>query len=177
MVKMITPPCDLGMPARDFNLLGTDSLQYNLEKSKGENGLLIMFICNHCPYVQDIINELILDTNELLEYGIKSIAIMPNDVKRYPQDSLDNMRELANQKKFPFPYVIDQEQNVAKEYGAVCTPDFFGFNKDLQLQYRGRIGTAQQRELFEAMKYISIHGKWQGPQNPSEGCSIKWAGE
>ena len=177
MVKMVTPPGEVGKNASDFSLLGTDNLYYNLENSRGKNGLLVMFICNHCPYVQEIITELVSDATELLDCGVKSIAIMSNDVATYPQDSLENMRELANQRQFPFPYVIDKEQTVAKAYGAVCTPDFFAFDKDLQLQYRGRIGTKEQRELFEAMKNIALHGQYQGTQNPSEGCSIKWIGE
>lgn len=177
MVKIVTPKVDLGFKAANFNLLGTDNLKHNLESSLGVNGLLVMFICNHCPYVQKIIDEIVVDTSELAQYGIGSIAVMPNDIMSYPQDSLDNMRNLSKQKGFGFPYVIDETQQVAKAYGAVCTPDFFGFNKNMQLRYRGCLRNPSDtsiRELFNAMVEIGKHGEYLGVQNPSEGCSIKW---
>ncbi|MBQ4875129.1 MAG: thioredoxin family protein [Rickettsiaceae bacterium H1] len=175
MVKLLSLPGKLGSSAIDFDLLGVDSKRYNLQNSRGEKGLLIMFICNHCPYVQQIINKLITDTKDLLKHNIKSIAIMPNDVKKYPQDSLENMQNFSQQKKLSFPYVIDSTQKVAKSYEAVCTPDFFGFDKELKLKYRGRLrGQNNERELFEIM---SSKKNNKIKQFPSEGCSIKWIGE
>jgi len=177
-----TPVCDFGQPAIDFSLPGTDGKIWTLDDCRGENGLLIMFICNHCPYVQAVIDRLVRDTNELKQYGINSVAIMANDVEEYPEDSFDNMKKVAEQQGFSFPYLHDESQQVAQTYGAVCTPDFFGYNKDLQLQYRGRLDASRKqaadpdvrRDLFEAMKQVAETG--HGPENqiPSMGCSIKW---
>ncbi|MTI63588.1 thioredoxin family protein [Methylophaga sp.] len=177
-----TPVCDFGQPAIDFSLPGTDGKIWTLDDCRGENGLLIMFICNHCPYVQAVIDRLVRDTNELKQYGINSVAIMANDVEEYPEDSFDNMKKVAKQQGFSFPYLYDESQQVAQAYGAVCTPDFFGYNKDLQLQYRGRLDASRKqaaepdvrRDLFEAMKQVAETG--HGPENqiPSMGCSIKW---
>ena len=174
IMKIVTPEAKLGMLAIDFKLLGVDQKQYNLENASGKNGLLVMFICNHCPYVQEIIDQIVTDTKDLLDYFINSIAIMPNDVINYPQDSFDNMRNLSDQKNFSFPYVIDSDQTVARAYGAVCTPDFFGFDQELKLKYRGRLrGTNDERELFNVM--INTTGNNNNKkQHPSQGCSIKW---
>lgn len=177
-----TPVCDFGQPAIDFSLPGTDGEIWTLDDCRGENGLLIMFICNHCPYVQAVIDRLVRDTNELKQYGINSVAIMANDVEEYPEDSFDNMKKVAKQQGFSFPYLYDESQQIAQAYGAVCTPDFFGYNKDLELQYRGRLDASRKqaadpevrRDLFEAMKQVADTG--HGPENqiPSMGCSIKW---
>ncbi|GAB4299993.1 MAG: thioredoxin family protein [Methylophaga sp.] len=177
-----TPVCDFGQPAIDFSLTGTDGKIWTLEDCRGENGLLVMFICNHCPYVQAVMDRLVRDTNELRQYGINSVAIMANDVDEYPEDSFDNMKRIAEEQGFSFPYLYDETQQVARAYGAVCTPDFFGYNKDLQLQYRGRLDASRKqaappdvrRDLFEAMKQVAVTG--HGPENqiPSMGCSIKW---
>ncbi len=177
-----TPVCDFGLPAIDFALPGTDGKIWTLEDCRGENGLLVMFICNHCPYVKAVLDRLVRDTRELKEYGINAVAIMANDVEEYPEDSFDNMKKVAEAQAFPFPYLYDESQEVAKAYGAVCTPDFFGYNKDLQLQYRGRLDASRKeaadpdvrRDLFESMKQVAQTGR--GPENqiPSMGCSIKW---
>ncbi|SFK14952.1 thioredoxin family protein [Methylophaga sulfidovorans] len=177
-----TPVCEFGLPAVDFSLPGTDGKIWTLDECRGENGLLVMFICNHCPYVQAIMDRLVRDTNALKELGVNSVAIMSNDVNDYPEDAFDNMKHLAQQKQFSFPYLYDETQQVAQAYGAVCTPDFFGYNGDLQLQYRGRLDASKKqaaasdvrRDLFEAMKQVAETG--HGPENqiPSMGCSIKW---
>jgi peroxiredoxin len=177
-----TPVCDFGQPAIDFSLPGTDGKIWTLDDCRGENGLLVMFICNHCPYVQAVMDRLVRDTNELKQYGINPVAIMANDVDEYPEDSFDNMKRVAEEQGFSFPYLYDESQQVAQAYGAVCTPDFFGYNKDLQLQYRGRLDASRKeaapadvrRDLFESMKQVAETG--QGPENqiPSMGCSIKW---
>ncbi len=177
-----TPVCDFGQPAIDFSLPGTDGKIWTLDDCRGENGLLIMFICNHCPYVQAVIDRLVRDTDELKQFGINSVAIMANDVEEYPEDSFDSMKKVAKQQGFSFPYLYDESQQVAQAYGAVCTPDFFGYNKDLELQYRGRLDASRKqaadpdvrRDLFEAMKQVAETG--HGPENqiPSMGCSIKW---
>ncbi len=128
MVSLETPICDFGLPALDFALPGVDGRVWTLEQCRGEKGLLVMFICNHCPYVKAVRDRLVRDTRELLEYGIKSVAIMSNDTADYPEDSFENMKAVAGQFAFPFPYLLDESQAVAKAYGAVCTPDFFGYN-------------------------------------------------
>jgi peroxiredoxin len=182
MVSLETPVCDFGLAAPDFNLLGVDGKQWTLQECRGENGLLVMFICNHCPYVKAVRERIVRDTRELLEYGIRSVAIMSNDPTDYPEDSFDNMTEIARLFDFPFPYVIDETQAVAKAYGAICTPDFFGYNADLALQYRGRLDVSRKetapadvrRDLFEAMKQVAETGKGPEQQIPSMGCSIKW---
>ena len=177
-----TPVCDFGQAAIDFALPGTDNKIWTLEDCRGENGLLIMFICNHCPYVKAIMDRLIRDTNELKQLGINSVAISANDVADYPEDSFDNMKTVAEQNGFSFPYLYDESQEVAQAYGAVCTPDFFGYNKELKLQYRGRLDASRKeaapadvrRDLYEAMKQVAETGHGPEQQIPSMGCSIKW---
>jgi peroxiredoxin len=182
MVSLQTPVCEFGKKAVDFSLPGVDQQQWTLEKCRGERGLLIFFISNHCPYVKAIRKKLVRDTRELLTLGINSVAIMPNDTVAYPEDSFENMLQISNEFDFPFPYLLDESQEVARTYGAVCTPDFFGYNADLELQYRGRLDAAgpksdddsQPRELFEAMKQVAQTGRGPRHQVPSMGCSIKW---
>ena len=177
-----TPICDFGKKADNFELKSIDNKIISLNDAKGENGTLIMFICNHCPYVLAVINNVVEDCKELENNGIKSIAIMSNDPKRYEEDSFDNMIKFSKNHNFNFPYVIDETQEVAKTYGAVCTPDFFGYNKDLELQYRGRIRELQNlkptkngdSELKKAMKMIVKTNNGPKEQFPSMGCSIKW---
>ena len=184
MVRTETPVCDFGRPAPEFALRGVDGKIWTLAASRGENGLLVMFICNHCPYVKAVRDRIIRDTRELQGIGINSIAIMSNDPTDYPEDSFDNMQRIAREFDFPFPYVYDETQEVAKAYGAVCTPDFFGYNKELKLQFRGRLDESRKdpvpgarRELFEAMKQVAKTGKGPLDQIPSIGCSIKWIKE
>ena len=148
---------------------------------RGNKGLLVMFICNHCPYVKAVIDRIVRDCRELADHGVGSIAIMSNDPEDYPEDSFDNMKRVAREKGFPFPYVFDETQEVAKAYGAVCTPDFFGFNAKLELQYRGRLDASRReavpgakRELYEAMLQSAQTGEGPREQTPSVGCSIKW---
>jgi peroxiredoxin len=181
MVSLQPPLCDFGWKAPDFDLLGVDGKRYTLQNARGENGLLVMFICNHCPYVQSIRDRIVRDTRELQQHGINTIAIMSNDPAEYTEDSFDNMRAVAQEFDFPFPYVFDETQAVAKAYDAVCTPDFFGFNANLELQYRGRLDASRKtaapdatRDLFNAMVQVAQTG--QGPQDQiaSMGCSIKW---
>ena len=177
-----TPICNFGEKAKDFNLLSTENKKVTLDEVKGENGTLIMFICNHCPYVKGIIKNLVDDVKFLEGLGIKSVGIMSNDVKNYPEDSFENMISFSKLHSFSFPYLIDETQNVAKEYGAVCTPDFFGYNKNLELQYRGRIRELKdlkpvkegESDLRVAMKLVSETGKGPKNQIPSMGCNIKW---
>lgn len=185
MAALNPPPCTTNWPAAAFDLQGTDGQRHTLASTRGPNGLLVAFICNHCPYVQAILDRLIRDCRELAQLGVGSVAIMPNDTIAYPADSFENMRRLALEKQLPFPYLYDADQSVARAYGAVCTPDFFGFNADLRLQYRGRLDASRKelapadarRELFEAMRMISGSGQGPAEQNASIGCSIKWAGE
>jgi peroxiredoxin len=182
MVSTETPICEFGQPAIDFSLPGTDGKIWTLDKCRGENGLLVMFICNHCPYVKAIMDRLVRDTNELKQLGINSVAISANDVADYPEDSFDNMKLVAEQNGFSFPYLYDETQEVAQAYGAVCTPDFFGYNQDLTLQYRGRLDASRKeaapadvrRDLFEAMQQVAQTGHGPEQQIPSMGCSIKW---
>ena len=181
MVRTESPICEFNLPAIEFNLKGVDGNYYGLSNLKGPNGLLVMFICNHCPYVKSIIHGIIRDTKELATLGINSVAIMSNDSNEYEEDSFENMKKTSKELNFPFPYLIDETQEIAKSYGAVCTPDFFGYNKDLGLQYRGRLDesrkesvTNARRDLFEAMKNIAITGNGPKEQIPSMGCSIKW---
>jgi peroxiredoxin len=183
MVRTETPICEFGTPAPDFSLPGTDGQVHTLQGERGPNGLLVMFICNHCPYVQSVRDRIIRDARELHGLGINTVAIMSNDPSDYPEDSFDNMQKIAVQLKFPFPYLYDETQEVAKKYGAVCTPDFFGYNKDLKLQYRGRLDESRKepvpnarRDLFEAMKQVAQTGHGPKDQIPSMGCSIKWKG-
>lgn len=181
MARTETPICDFGLAAPDFSLPGVDGKIWTLDDCKGEKGTLVMFICNHCPYVKSILDRIIRDSRALLDEGIQSVAIMANDTADYPEDSFENMQKIALEKAFPFPYLIDETQAVAKAYGAVCTPDFFGYNADLQLQYRGRLDESRKEavidarpDLYLAMKDVARTG--QGPENqiPSMGCSIKW---
>ena len=177
-----TPICDFGKKADYFELKSIDNKIISLNDAKGENGTLIMFICNHCPYVLAVIKNVVEDCKDLENDGIKSLAIMSNDPKRYEEDSFDNMVKFSKNHNFNFPYVIDETQQVAKTYGAVCTPDFFGYNKDLELQYRGRIRELQNlkptkngdSDLKKAMKMIAKSNKGPNEQFPSMGCSIKW---
>jgi peroxiredoxin len=184
MVSLQPPVCDFGRKAPDFNLLGVDGKRHTLESARGKNGLLVMFICNHCPYVKSIRERIVRDTLELKTLGINSIAIMSNDPAEYAEDSFEHMKEVAQVFKYPFPYVIDETQQVAKDYGAVCTPDFFGYNANLELQYRGRLDASRKdtapdapRDLFEAMLRVAKTGKGPLQQIPSMGCSIKWKNE
>lgn len=185
MVSLNPPVCDFGAKAIDFDLVGTDSRFWSLDQCMGSNGLLIMFISNHCPYVKAIHRRIIRDTEELSALGISSVAISSNDVTEYPEDSFLNMQHLAYDLNFDFPYLFDESQQIAKQYGAVCTPDFFGYNKDLELQYRGRLDSSNKetapsdvnRDLFEAMKQIAETGKGPEEQIASIGCSIKWKNE
>ena len=169
-----TPICDFGKKADQFELKSTDNKLISLNDVKGENGTLVMFICNHCPYVKAVIKEIISDCKELEKEGIKSVAIMSNDTVNYPDDSFDKMIEFSKDNSFGFPYLIDESQEIAKKYDAVCTPDFFGYNKNLELQYRGRIYAARPTELSSAMQNISKTGKGPEVQFPSMGCNIKW---
>jgi peroxiredoxin len=177
----ITPICDFGWKAVDFALEGTDGKTYSLADVRGPNGTLVMFICNHCPYVKSVISRIVRDVAALEEKGIGAIAIMANDTESYPEDSFENMKAFAAEHGFGFPYVIDRSQDVARAYDAVCTPDFFGFNKDLELQYRGRLDESKttlvpdaRRELFEAMAQVAETGAGPREQVASMGCSIKW---
>lgn len=182
MVSLQTPVCEFGLPARDFDLPGVDGKRWTLAECRGENGLLVMFICNHCPYVQAVRERIVRDTAELKRLGINAVAIMSNDSTLYEEDSFENMVRVARQYRFPFPYLLDESQAVARRYGAVCTPDFFGYNADLGLQYRGRLDASgkavapedARRELFEAMRQVATTGKGPEDQIPSIGCSIKW---
>jgi len=177
-----TPICNFGEKAKNFNLLSTENMKVSLNDIKGENGTLIMFICNHCPYVKAIIKDIVQDIKYLETLGVKSTAIMSNDVKNYPEDSFENMISFSKLHTFSFPYIIDDTQEVAKEYGAVCTPDFFGYNKKLELQYRGRIRELKNlkpvrkgdSDLRIAMEQIAASGKGPKNQIPSMGCNIKW---
>ena len=185
MVSLETPVCDFGAPAIDFELPGVDGTLWTLDKCRSDKGLLVMFICNHCPYVKAIRDRLVRDTRELLQHGINSVAIMANDPTDYPEDSFENMKKVAEEADFPFPYLLDESQAVAKAYGAVCTPDFFGYNADLELQYRGRLDASRKepsapdarRDLFEAMLMVAQTGQGPAEQIPSMGCSIKWKTE
>ena len=177
-----TPVCNFGEKAKDFNLLSTENEKVSLDDIKGENGALIMFICNHCPYVKAVIKDIVQDTKFFEKLGIKSTAIMSNDVKNYPEDSFENMRSFSKLHNFSFPYLIEETQKVDKEDGAVCKTDFFGYNKNLELQYRGRIRelkdlkpiTKGDSELKIAMKIVATSGKGPSKQIPSMGCNIKW---
>ena len=150
------PVCNFGWAAPDFDLVGTDGKRYHRDSVRGDNGLLVMFICNHCPYVKAVLDKLVRDTGELRHQGIGSVAICSNDAADYPEDSFDNMKVLATRMRFPFPYLWDDTQSVAKAYGAICTPDFFGFNAALELQYRGRLDDAgrasQARRAARALR-------------------------
>jgi peroxiredoxin len=176
-----TPICNFGEPARPFSLPATDGKTYTLADVKGPKGLLVMFICNHCPYVKAVLDRIIRDARDLKEHGIGVVAINANDPVNYPDDSFDNMKRIAEAKQLPFPYLFDQSQQVARAYDAVCTPDFFGYNAELELQYRGRLDASKTtpvpgaiRELYEAMVQVAETGRGPEQQIPSMGCSIKW---
>ncbi|MDQ8699987.1 thioredoxin family protein [Hyphomicrobium sp. LHD-15] len=177
-----TPVCDFGWKAPSFRLSATDGRIYTLDELRGPKGTLVMFICNHCPYVQAILDRIVRDAADLAALGIASVAISSNDAQTYPEDSFPRMKEVAKANGFPFPYLYDESQDVARRYGAVCTPDFFGFNQDLALQYRGRLDASRKdaappdarRDLFEAMKGVAETGRGPADQIPSVGCSIKW---
>ena len=182
MASLETPVCDFGAPAPDFTLPGVDGRIWTRDDCKGRKGLLVMFICNHCPYVKAVRERIIRDVRELTALGIGCVGIMSNDTVEYPDDSFENMQRVAAEYGYPFPYLLDETQEVARAYGAVCTPDFFGYDAGLGLQYRGRLDESRKdtapagarRELFEAMRQVAESG--QGPQEqiPSIGCSIKW---
>lgn len=183
MVLLETEPAALNSRAIDFSLPDPQNKQWTLENCRGENGLLIMFVCNHCPYVQAILDDLVSDVAKLKKIGINSVAIMANDIQEYPDDAPDKMHVLAERYQFSFPYLYDETQEIAKAYGAVCTPDFFGYNKDLKLQYRGRFNShvgmkktneSVEPELYHAMVQIAQTGSGPKEQTPGIGCSIKW---
>ena len=177
-----TPVCNFGEKAKNFNLLSTENNRISLNDIKGENGTLIMFICNHCPYVKAVIKDLVEDAKYINKLGIKSVAIMSNDTKNYPEDSFDNMIDFSKVNDFSFPYLIDETQEVAQKFNAVCTPDFFGYNKNNELQYRGRIRELKNlkpvrdniSDLRMAMELIASSGLGPRNQIPSMGCNIKW---
>ena len=184
MVALETPICDFGWKAPEFNLIGIDNKYYSFQDIKGPNGTLVMFICNHCPYVKSVIHRIVEDITILKEKGIGVIAIMSNDVndpKYGEEDSFDNMKLFSEKNNFVFPYVYDETQNIGRKYNAVCTPDFFGFNANNELQYRGRLEESKmeiipnaKKELLEAMIQVSETGSGPNDQIPSIGCSIKW---
>ena len=177
-----TPICDFGKKALPFELKSTENKVISLNDIKGENGTLIMFICNHCPYVKAIIKELVEDIKEIKKNGIETVAIMSNDTKNYPEDSFENMLSFSKENNFEFPYLFDDNQEIAKKFGAVCTPDFFGYNKLLKLQYRGRFRELKnlspikngESDLKKAMLEISKTQNGPKEQIPSMGCNIKW---
>lgn len=181
MISLHTPQGRLGWPAPAFDLPGIDGLRYTQDAVRGANGTVVMFICNHCPYVKAVLDKIVRDTAELAAHGVGSVAIMSNDPAAYAEDSFANMQAVAARHRFGFPYLFDETQEVAKAYGAVCTPDFFGFDRDLRLAYRGRLDASGRspdptaaRELYAAM--VSVVGGAAAPavQHPSVGCSIKW---
>lgn len=182
MAAVGTPSLDRNFVARDFHLKSVDGSLYNLKSFEGCSALLIMFICNHCPYVKAIIGRLVTDTRELMDnFKVGVVGIMPNDTSAYPEDSYGNMIGFAAEHDMRFPYLIDETQSTARDYGAVCTPDFFCFNRQLQLRYRGRFDATRESvssdtrsELFEAVKMVSSSGEGPDIQKPSIGCSIKW---
>jgi peroxiredoxin len=176
------PVCDFGWKAPDFSLIGVDGTTHTLGELKGPKGTLVAFICNHCPYVIAVIDRIVRDARDLEALGVSTVAICSNDATTHPDDSFDKMKTFASRHSFTFPYLHDESQDVAHAYDAMCTPDFFGFNADLELQYRGRLdasgrdpaGPDVRRELFEAMKMIAETGQGPRDQTASIGCSIKW---
>jgi peroxiredoxin len=181
-VAQVPSVCDFGWKAPSFSLPATDGKTYDLSDVSGPNGTLVMFICNHCPYVLSVLDRIIRDAHDLQAMGVGVAAISANDVVAYPQDSFENMGKMAIEHGFPFPYLYDEPQDVARAYDAACTPDFFGFNRDLELQYRGRLDASGRnagpsdlrRDLFEAMKLVVEIGQGPKDQIASMGCSIKW---
>ena len=182
MVLTKTPICNFGEKPHSFELKDVSEKTYNFKDLVGEKGTLIMFICNHCPYVKAVIKDIVHDADKLKNLNINTIAVMSNDTKNYPDDSFENMIKFSKINKFNFPYLFDETQEIAKKYGAVCTPDFFGYNRDLELQYRGRIRELKdlkpvstgESDLFNAMKMIAETGRGPQKQIPSMGCNIKW---
>jgi len=182
MTLVYTPEIELGKKMPNFNLLGVDNKYWDLQKCMGENGLVVMFICNHCPYVKSIQDKLVSDALKMMDFGVNVVAIMSNDVNDYPEDSFENMQLVSQQKNYPFPYLLDKTQDTAKSYGAVCTPDIFGSNNLGDLHYRGRLDSSGRehslqslpRELVMAMQQLVNEGKITSQQIPSMGCSIKW---
>jgi peroxiredoxin len=182
MVSLSPPICEFDTPAPDFRLPGTDGRLHTLADCRGPNGLLVMFICNHCPYVKAVLERILRDARELATLGIGCVAISANDARQFPEDGFEPMKRIAEDHAFPFPYLYDESQAVALAYGAVCTPDFFGYNRELKLQYRGRLDASRKetapegcrRELFDAMSEIALTGQGPREQNASIGCSIKW---
>ena len=182
MPAMTTPVCDFDWPAPDFELIATDGRLHSRDQIAGTNGLLVMFICNHCPFVLAVLDKMIRDGAALQEHGIGVAAICSNDARSHPADSFPEMVKMAEAKSFPFPYLHDEDQSIARAYGATCTPDFFGFNAKLGLQYRGRLDASRAsaapddlpRELYEAMIEVAKSGRGPAEQTPSIGCSIKW---
>ena len=181
MATVETPAGANGWRAADFTLEDAYGNPFRLQDMKGASGTLVMFICNHCPYVRTIADRIARDAVDLRKRGIGVIAVMPNDYVRYPEDAPEQMKRFAREHDFSFPYVVDETQEVARAYDAVCTPEFFGFNAALELQYRGRLDASRttlvadaRRELFEAMCQIAETGKGPAAQQPSMGCSIKW---
>jgi peroxiredoxin len=173
--------CDFGWKARDFKLKGVDGKTYSLADVRGPKGTVVVFLCNHCPYVKATISRIVEEARALKDIGIGIIGVMSNDPEDYPEDSFDNMKAFAKKHGFTFPYVIDETQDVARGYDAQCTPDFFGFNAKDELQYRGRLDASRtslipgaRRELYEAMKQVADTGRGPQQQTPSMGCSIKW---
>ena len=169
------------MKAPDFDLLGVDGKRHDLAAVRGPKGLVVMFICNHCPYVKAVIDRIIRDCRELSAQGVASVAVMSNDPTEYPEDSFENMKRIAREKRFPFQYLLDETQDVARAYEVVCTPEFYGFDAALELQYHGRLDASRRdavpnarRELFEAMVQVATTGAGPKEQHPSVGCSIKW---
>ena len=177
-----TPICDFGKKAESFSLKSTNNKIISFDEIKGEKGTLVMFICNHCPYVKAIIKDLVKDCKKLEKIGVKSVAICSNDVKNYPEDSFDKMIDFSKENNFSFPYLHDDSQEVAKNYNAVCTPDFFGYNNNMELQYRGRMRELKElkpinvgeSELCVAMKMIAETGNGPKRQTPGMGCNVKW---
>ena len=178
----IAPAAELGWQAADFRLRGTDGAWHHLGELAGARGTVVAFICNHCPYVKAVLPRLLRDARELLAHGVKVIAINANDAVAYPEDSFERMVEIAGD--WPFPYLHDESQQIARTFGAVCTPDFFGFDAKLRLQYRGRLDASLKasadseaaRELFAAMCMIAKSGQGPAQQHAGMGCSIKWRG-
>jgi len=172
----------LDTAAPDYALRGVDGQIYTRDSCRGEAGLLVVFMCNHCPYVKAVLDRIVRDAHDLERFGIGTVAISSNDPIAYPEDSFEEMQRIAREKAFPFPYLFDETQHVARAYDALCTPDFFGFNSQLELQYRGRLDASRReaappeapRELFDAMKMIATLGYGPVVQHPSMGCSIKW---
>ncbi|MDO9238107.1 MAG: thioredoxin family protein [Aquabacterium sp.] len=181
-MAMSTPVADIGWKAIPFRLKGADSYFHGLKQLAGRRGTVVVFICNHCPYVRAVMPRLIRDARALQELGVNVVAINSNDDRAYPEDSFSNMKLFAREWDMPFHYLHDDTQEVARAYDAVCTPDYYGFDADLRLQYRGRLDQGRKdpapadapRELFDAMRLIALYGYGPGEQEPSMGCSIKW---